>query len=131
MLLLEACLFTGDIAEVTNETASWGNDDDLKLFQSSESFFDCANEGASVKFVDTVGDSAYSYYENKVENGCQIAFVSTTFQRYNGIARARVNSMEGKTGDEATESLSLKTARCNDERLKSEVKWMSISSFCC
>ena len=152
-------LYAGNVGQVTNEKASWGSADSLRLFQSwgritsyerfyshqrgcdspdiksvylqiiffqapdgSKSFFDWANKDASVKIVDTVGDNAYIYSENRVEDDCPIALVSTTFQRYNVIARARVNSIEGKMGYEAAESISLKIAHLIDERIKSEAK---------
>ena len=69
------------------------------FFQSSEgskSFFNLGNEGATVKFVKSVGDNAYIYSWSDPDSGCQNDYVSTTFQRYNVIARARVGAIAEK-----------------------------------
>jgi hypothetical protein len=95
------------------------------FFQSSagsKSFFDWAHEGVTVKFVETMGENAYIYSWSDDESGCQNDYVSTTFQRYNVIARARVSAVAEKMDYESIESLSLSIARMIDERLKSALE---------
>lgn len=97
------------------------------FFQTStgaKQFFDWANKGENVTFIYTVGNNAYVYYANEAVEGdtCRINYASTTFQRNNVIARARVRGVEGKMDYTTLESLSLKMAQFIDEQLMSNAQ---------
>jgi hypothetical protein len=87
----------------------------------SKSFFDWAHEGATVSMIDSLGENAYSYKKQDIEE-CAVDAFSITFQRFNVIARVRVRSVEGKMDEAIMKNIAIELAQYIDSRLMEEAK---------